>query len=131
MCGGICIGGGIAAAVARFGPTLARAIAGGGAAAVAVDQAQEAASDDDDWVSPADDLTFDPYAEVDEFGQCPAEAETGDDCDKLNAIDTSTCNAISRIRGARAGAVCHQSASERFAACLAGRSIPPLNTWAS
>jgi hypothetical protein len=25
--------------------------------------------------------------------------------------------------------VCHASASERYAACLAGRPIPPLNTW--
>jgi uncharacterized protein RhaS with RHS repeats len=52
-----------------------------------------------------------------------------DDCDKLYATDTSTCNGIARVRGARAGAVCHASASERYAACLAGRQIPPLNTW--
>jgi hypothetical protein len=33
------------------------------------------------------------------------------------------------VRGASAGAACHASASERYAACLAGRPIPPLNTW--
>lgn len=50
-------------------------------------------------------------------------------CDQLLRIDTDTCNAITRRRGARAGAVCHQSASERYAACLRGRPLPPLNTW--
>lgn len=59
---------------------------------------------------------------------CPEDDE-GDDCDALNATDTSTCNGITRVRGARAGAACHASASERYGACLAGRPIPPLNTW--
>ena len=58
----------------------------------------------------------------------------GDDkqhCEELNRIDTDTCNGITRRRGARAGAVCHASASERLAACLSGKSIPPLNTWSN
>ena len=54
-----------------------------------------------------------------------SDEETG----KLYATDTATCNGISRMRGKRSGAVCHSSASERYAACLAGRPIPPLNTW--
>jgi uncharacterized protein RhaS with RHS repeats len=50
-------------------------------------------------------------------------------CDDLNRIDTDTCNAITRRRGAAAGAACHASASDRYAACLRGRPLPPLNTW--
>jgi hypothetical protein len=50
-------------------------------------------------------------------------------CEDLYRIDTDTCRAIARRRGARAGAACYTSASERYAACLAGRPIPPLNTW--
>ena len=46
----------------------------------------------------------------------------------LNSIDTETCNAITRRRGA-AGAACHASATQRYAACLRGQSLPPLNTW--
>jgi len=52
-----------------------------------------------------------------------------DDCEKLNRIDTDTCNAISRIRSPAAGAACHKSASDRYAACLRGQPLPPLNTW--
>jgi hypothetical protein len=47
----------------------------------------------------------------------------------LHRIDTNTCNGIARFRGKRAGAVCHASASERYAACRADKPIPPLNTW--
>ena len=50
-------------------------------------------------------------------------------CEALQRIDTDTCNAITKRRGARAGAACHASASERYAACLRGRPLPPLNTW--
>ena len=59
---------------------------------------------------------------------CPDDDE-GDNCDDLYATDTSTCNGITRVRGESAGAACHASASERYGACLAGRPIPPLNTW--
>jgi RHS repeat-associated protein len=50
-------------------------------------------------------------------------------CEELLRIDTDTCNAITRRRGARAGAACHESATERYAACLRGKPLPPLNTW--
>ncbi|WP_212758189.1 RHS repeat-associated core domain-containing protein [Usitatibacter palustris] len=50
-------------------------------------------------------------------------------CDKLNEIDTKTCNAISRRRGAAAGKACHASAGQRLGACRAGKDLPPLNTW--
>ncbi|MEW5755645.1 MAG: RHS repeat-associated core domain-containing protein, partial [Pseudomonadota bacterium] len=50
-------------------------------------------------------------------------------CEEVNKIDTATCNAISRKRGAMAGAACHASASQRYAACLRGQPLPPLNTW--
>jgi RHS repeat-associated protein len=51
------------------------------------------------------------------------------DCDALYKIDMDTCNGIARRRGARAGAICRASASERLAACIAGKPIPPLTTW--
>jgi hypothetical protein len=58
-------------------------------------------------------------------------AECGNDahCQDLNRIDTDTCNAITKFRGSAAGRACHASASERLAACLRGRPLPPLNTW--
>jgi hypothetical protein len=50
-------------------------------------------------------------------------------CEDLYRIDSDTCGAIARRRGARIGAACYGSASERYAACLANKPIPPLNTW--
>ena len=50
-------------------------------------------------------------------------------CKELNDIDTKTCNGITRRRGAVAGEACHRSASDRYAACLRGQPLPPLNTW--
>jgi hypothetical protein len=50
-------------------------------------------------------------------------------CEDLYRTDTDTCRAIARRRGVRAGAACYASASERYAACLSGKPIPPLNTW--
>ena len=70
-----------------------------------------------------------PYKKDEADGEYCPEDDEGDDCDALNATDTSTCNGITRVRGARAGAACHASASERYGACLAGRPISPLNTW--
>jgi RHS repeat-associated protein len=55
--------------------------------------------------------------------------ENEEECEALYRVDTDTCNAITRRRGARAGAACHESASQRYAACLRGDPIPPLNTW--
>ncbi|MEM7171867.1 MAG: RHS repeat-associated core domain-containing protein [Pseudomonadota bacterium] len=63
------------------------------------------------------------------FGDESDDCEDDDGCEKMYDIDTSTCNGISRIRGKAFGAKCHASAAERYSACLAGRPIPPLNTW--
>jgi RHS repeat-associated protein len=74
-------------------------------------------------------VTNNPIGGFDPLGLC------GDDnkqhCEDLLQIDTDTCNAITRKRGAAAGAACHASATERYAACLRGRALPPLNTWNS
>jgi RHS repeat-associated protein len=51
------------------------------------------------------------------------------ECEDLLRIDTDTCNAITKRRGAAAGAKCHASAVERYAACYRGKPLPPLNTW--
>lgn len=51
-------------------------------------------------------------------------------CDKqYYEVDTPTCNAIGRMRGAEAGRRCHASAAQRYANCLAGLPLPPLDTW--
>jgi RHS repeat-associated protein len=50
-------------------------------------------------------------------------------CKTLYATDISTCNGISRIRGKTASRRCFASAAERYGNCLAGRFIPPLDTW--
>lgn len=59
----------------------------------------------------------------------PTEAE----CDNLHYnVDIPVCRAIERRRGARAAALCYQSANRRYAACLAGTpldQLPPLDTW--
>jgi RHS repeat-associated protein len=71
-----------------------------------------------------------PLTGADPLGLCKDDdGEPGEDCEKLLRVDTDTCNAITRRRGGRAGAACHESASERYAACLRGRPIPNLNTW--
>jgi uncharacterized protein RhaS with RHS repeats len=61
--------------------------------------------------------------------ECLPGADADDSCYRRYLIDTSTCNGITRVRGSKAGRACHASASERLAACYAGRPIPPLNTW--
>lgn len=59
---------------------------------------------------------------------CPAE----DQCDyQYYNVDIPTCRAISRRRGKRAAARCYASAAERYGACIAGRPIPPLDTWSN
>lgn len=50
-------------------------------------------------------------------------------CEDLLEIDTSTCNGVTRSRGSVRGAICHASASERYAACLTGKPLPPLAVW--
>lgn len=55
--------------------------------------------------------------------------DSGIDCERLYSDDTATCNAIAKRRGGAAGERCHASATQRYAACMRGRSIPPLDTW--
>jgi RHS repeat-associated protein len=63
-------------------------------------------------------------------GDTPKQCKDDDDkCEKLYETDTATCNGISRVRGKAAGAKCHASASQRYAACLRGQPLPPLDTW--
>lgn len=78
-----------------------------------------------------DDLSGDvPDSAVDDT-QC----ETGGDdniCEQLYKIDTDTCNAIARVRGAAAGANYHASATQRYSECLrngVGGVRTPLDTW--
>ena len=52
------------------------------------------------------------------------------ECDKqYYEVDIPTCRAISSRRGKAAGVRCYASAAERYAACLSGRPMPPLDTW--
>ncbi len=77
-------------------------------------------------------VTNNPLRFIDSFGLAPTQCsdkEKEEQCDKLSSIDTKTCNGITKRRGATAGAACHASASQRYAACLRGQSLPPLNTW--
>ena len=56
--------------------------------------------------------------------------EDDDRCDRqYYDIDIPTCRGVSRNRGKTAGARCFASAAERYAACLAGRPMPPLDTY--
>ena len=53
-----------------------------------------------------------------------------DQCDHIYYnVDIPTCNAIARARGKRAGVRCRSSATERYSACIAGRPMPPLDSW--
>ncbi|MDF2179900.1 hypothetical protein P2G88_16730 [Aliiglaciecola sp. CAU 1673] len=58
-------------------------------------------------------------------------SDCDDLCEEQYKIDVSTCNGISRVRGKRAAARCFRSASDRYAACLAGKPSPPLDTWSN
>jgi RHS repeat-associated protein len=62
-------------------------------------------------------------------GQACPNSEDKQHCDELLQIDTDTCNAITKRRGRSAGESCHSSATQRYAACLRGKPLPPLNTW--
>lgn len=46
------------------------------------------------------------------------------ECDAIHRDDTQECTRVTRTKGKRAGAVCRASATERYAACLSGRSEP-------
>lgn len=53
-----------------------------------------------------------------------------DECDhQYYNVDIPTCRAISKRRGAAAGERCYASAAERYGNCIAGRPMPPLDTW--
>lgn len=54
------------------------------------------------------------------------------ECEIRYAIDTETCNGITRNRGRTAGWRCHKTAADRYDACLRGvpvQYLPPLDTW--
>lgn len=59
-------------------------------------------------------------------GKCPRPGDN-DDCDAQYAADGRTCNSVTERLGKEAGARCWRSASERYAACIAGRPEPPLS----
>jgi RHS repeat-associated protein len=44
-------------------------------------------------------------------------------------VDIPTCRNISKKRGKPAGERCYASAAQRYAACLRGETMPPLDTW--
>ena len=54
------------------------------------------------------------------------------ECEIRYAIDTETCNGITRKRGKTAGWRCHKTAADRYDACLRGIPVeysPALDTW--
>ena len=60
--------------------------------------------------------------------ETPPEPE-GEDCEAQYESDTADCNGVTESNGPQAGAVCHQSASDIYAACLRGwprEDWPPL-----
>lgn len=58
--------------------------------------------------------------------------DNGDDdndkqhCEDIYKDNTGQCNKVTRERGTRAGAICHESASQIYAACRAGK---PSSQW--
>ncbi|HSC19360.1 MAG TPA: RHS repeat-associated core domain-containing protein [Rhizomicrobium sp.] len=57
---------------------------------------------------------------------CPDEGQ----CDHIYYnVDIPTCRQITKDRGKVAGTRCYASASRRYAACLRGEPLPPLDTW--
>ena len=63
--------------------------------------------------------------------QCEPEDDDQEElCDKqYYDVDIPTCRGISRSRGPAAAQRCYASAAERYAACLAGRPMPPLDVY--
>lgn len=59
-------------------------------------------------------------------GKCPRPGGN-DGCDAQYASDGRICNGVSARLGKEAGNRCWRSASERLAACIAGRPEPPLS----
>jgi uncharacterized protein RhaS with RHS repeats len=44
-------------------------------------------------------------------------------------VDIPVCKAIARRRGKQAAEKCYASAAQRYGNCIAGRPMPPLDTW--
>jgi hypothetical protein len=44
-------------------------------------------------------------------------------------VDIPVCRAISRNRGKAVGARCYAAVAQRYAACLRGQPLPPLDTY--
>jgi len=44
-------------------------------------------------------------------------------------VDIPTCRGVARNRGQAAGERCYASAAQRYAACLRGQPLPPLDTY--
>lgn len=62
---------------------------------------------------------------------CPRdEDDRKSQCDyQYYKVDIPTCRGVSRTRGPATGARCYQSAADRYAACLRGEPVPPLDTY--
>ncbi|MBU2757779.1 RHS repeat-associated core domain-containing protein, partial [Acidithiobacillus sp. BN09-2] len=75
----------------------------------------------------------DPIQFSDFNGLTPNNKSVEAQCDYLYyKVDIPTCKAISCKRGKAAGTRCYKSASDRYAACLRGRSmenLPPLDAY--
>jgi hypothetical protein len=54
----------------------------------------------------------------------PPGCKNDNDCEELLRIDTDTCNAIAKRRGAMAGEACHASASDALCCLFAWRVLP-------
>lgn len=78
-------------------------------------------------------VAIEALAANDNGGDDGIDEDGGDDggsrCEAPYASDTNTCNGIGRRRGAAAAQRCHASASDRYAACISGKPLPPLNTY--
>ena len=82
-----------------------------------------------------DNLNSLPSEKADEKGEeipgrCSLDDDDGDnrdECDKQYENDIRICKALT-FGKARRRAVCYESATERLAACIKRRPIPPLNT---
>ncbi len=74
-----------------------------------------------------------PFPKTKSFPKsCPADDNDGGDddhCYKQYETETEICNEITNRRGAAKGRACHESATQRLAACVRGKPRPPLNTW--
>jgi RHS repeat-associated protein len=50
-------------------------------------------------------------------------------CQERYDTDIATCRTIGRRRGKAAAARCYKTAADRYAACLKGQPLPPLDVW--